>query len=306
MPTDVLTSPASMGPQISIEGVTKRFGRVIALNNISLHIPPGVFGLLGPNGAGKTTLMRILAGVSSADAGVIRCDGEDVTRKPVVLRSILGYLPQESGFYEQFRVHEFLMYCASLKELGQTRHRVQAVEAALATVNAAAFADRRIATLSAGMKRRVGLAQALLGEPRLIIVDEPTADLDPLERENIRQVLAGLATQRTILLSTHLLADVTALCSQMAVLIGGTLAVLTSPGRAIRSLEGTIFECEIDSAALPSFNQRYEIISSVKLSDRRLRLRFAATDDVLPTEAHQVAATLDDAYLMLLRQVRRA
>jgi ABC-2 type transport system ATP-binding protein len=260
--------------RIDITGLTKRYKGVPALDGLDLEVPTGMFGLLGPNGAGKTTLMRILAGLLRPTAGRVRIGEHDVTTRPgrLAVQRALGYLPQDLGLYPDLSAREFLDYIALLKGINDRSARRRRVGELLDVVALTADADRRLRGYSGGMRRRVGIAQALLADPRLLIVDEPTAGLDPEERIRFRTLLSQLSGQRTVLLSTHIVDDVAQTCRELAVLAGGRLVfrgtvedltrhadhrvwTLVTPGPA--PAEGTIV------SALPhEGGMRYRVVSA--------------------------------------------
>ena len=214
-----------MNASVELTGVGKRYRGAVALHDVSLALEPGVTGLLGPNGAGKTTLLRIVATALGQDGGEVRVLGRnpaDPTDR-LEIRRQLGYLPQETGLYSGFTAFAFVDYVAVLKEMTDRKARHEEVRRVLDAVGLGDRAHQRIRALSGGMRRRVGLAQALLGRPRLIVLDEPTVGLDPEQRLRFREVLAGLAPESTVLLSTHLTEDVAALCSRVVVLDHGTV-----------------------------------------------------------------------------------
>jgi len=214
-----------MTGMVHVDGLSKRFRRRRALDSVSLDIGRGVTGLLGPNGAGKTTLLRILATTLTPDAGEVRILGEDPRREPgrLQIRRALGYLPQESGMYRDFTAFAFVDYVAILKEITDTSRRRDEVRRVLAAVGMEDRMHDRIRSLSGGMRRRVLLAQALLGNPRLLVLDEPTVGLDPVQRLRFRETVSASASTETVLLSTHLTEDVTALCSRVIVLDHGQI-----------------------------------------------------------------------------------
>jgi ABC-2 type transport system ATP-binding protein len=211
---------------IAITGLRRRFGRVTALDGVDLSVPGGMFGLLGTNGAGKTTLMRILAGVLPPTEGRVLVGGHDIGQRPgrLAVQRRLGYLPQDLGLYPDLTPAQFLDYIGLLKGLNDTRARRRQIGELLAVVNLENVAGRRMKGFSGGMRRRVGIAQALLGDPAVVIVDEPTAGLDPEERVRFRMLLAGLARDRTVLLSTHIVEDVAQTCQAIVVLTAGRVA----------------------------------------------------------------------------------
>lgn len=289
---------------VSIEELSKSYGvrlrRIKALDQVSLEIGLGMFGLLGPNGAGKTTLLRIVATLLKPTHGRATVDGFDVAdrRQKWVIKQLLGYLPQELGLYNGLSPAEFLDYIATLKNLHDPRVRAEAVEKAMALTGLRTVAHQRIGTLSGGMKRRVGIAQALLGDPRLLIVDEPTAGLDPEERVRFRNLLAGLATERIVILSTHIVEDIAATCNRMAVLNQGCVRFHGAPSELIVAAEGQAWELEIPLAKTPP--PSWHIASRMPLADGngyRLRLVGEQPDPA----ARAVTPTLEEAYLVLMR-----
>ena len=218
-------------PTVSMEGVRKQFGSLVALDDVGVSLTPGVTGLLGPNGAGKTTLLRILATVSPADAGRLEVLGVDPTSSSgrVAVRRSLGYLPQDPGYHRQFSAFDFVDYVAILKEWADRRRRHDEVRRVLALVGLEGAMHQRIGRLSGGMRRRVGIAQALLGRPELLVLDEPTAGLDPEQRLRFRELLGTEGAGSTVLLSTHQTDDVAALCQHVIVLLGGRVRFTGTP-----------------------------------------------------------------------------
>ncbi len=229
---------------IEIENLSKTYrGGVKALSNLTLTVDTGMFGLVGPNGAGKTTLMRILAGLLRPSAGRVTAFGHDLGtyNGRHALKMNLGYLPQELGLYPNLTAYEFLDYMAILKGITDARERQRQTEELLEKVRLTAEAKRRLKTFSGGMKRRIGIAQALLGNPRLLIVDEPTAGLDPEERVRFRNLLADMALERTIILSTHIVEDISQSCNDLAVMRGGTVIFRGAPADLIDRARGHVW-----------------------------------------------------------------
>ncbi|MEO7967121.1 MAG: ATP-binding cassette domain-containing protein, partial [Gemmatimonadaceae bacterium] len=220
-------------------------GPVAALQGVSLDIPSGMFGLLGPNGAGKTTFMRILATVLEPTSGSVRLDGVDVLTDPATLRASLGYLPQDFGFLPHLTGQGMLEYLLKLKGIDAPRGLSTLASELLERVNLAHAARRKVKDYSGGMRQRLGIAQAVAGNPKLIIVDEPTAGLDPEERLRFYRILAELSQDRTVILSTHIVEDVAVLCRRFAVMRGGKLVALTSPHEARAGLVGKVFEGDV-------------------------------------------------------------
>src|SRR3954451_18041077 len=271
------------------DGVCKRLGTTRALGGVSLSLAHGITGLLGPNGAGKTTLMRILATVLRPDAGQIRIFGRepaDPDARPDIRRR-LGYMPQEPGFHQRFTAFEFVDYVAILKELTERRARHDEVRRVLGLVSLDDVAHQRIKALSGGMRRRVALAQALLGEPGLLILDEPTAGLDPEQRLRFRELISGLAQDRSVLISTHQTEDVSALCHHVVVLDRGR-AVFAGAPRAL---------AEVARHRVWLANQRSD---TAKLSWLTGEGRHRHVGDKPPPHAELVEPTLEDGYLLLL------
>ena len=281
--------------QLQIEQVAKQYrGNNWGLHDVSLRLEPGVVGLLGPNGAGKTTLMNILATITRPTGGRVLWNGVDIARKPDDLRQVLGYLPQDFGVYPHLNALEFLHYMAAIK--GLNRRTAQArIESLLGVVGLTAAAKRRLGGYSGGMKQRVGIAQALLNDPQLLIVDEPTVGLDPEERNRFRQLIADLAGDRIIILSTHIVGDIEASATEIAILSQGQLRQHTTPEALLRAVEGRVWEWVAPAADLPQVRQRYLVSSAIRRSDG-VHVRLVSVRPPAAA-ARLVAPTLEDAYL---------
>jgi ABC-2 type transport system ATP-binding protein len=275
-------------------------GPVVALQDVNLEIPPGMFGLLGPNGAGKTTLMRILAGLLEPTAGNVTLDGENILIKPERLWSRLGYLPQDFGFYPHLSGEAMLTYLLNLKGVEAPGGTKALAKQLLERVNLAFAAKRKVKSYSGGMRQRLGIAQAIAGDPRLIIVDEPTAGLDPEERHRFYRILAELAEHRTVLLSTHIVEDVAVLCPRFAVIRQGRLIARTSPTEARAAIEGNIFEGRVDPSDMERVSREHTVTQAV-LVEGKNRVRIHAVAGAAPAGFEPVTATLEDAYLVLMR-----
>jgi ABC-2 type transport system ATP-binding protein len=282
---------------IEITGLSRRFGKVTALDEVDLSVPGGMFGLLGANGAGKTTLMRILAGVLPPSAGRVRVGGHDLTSRTgrLAVQRRLGYLPQDLGLYPDLTPREFLDYVGLLKGLDDTQARRRQVDELLDLVALTDVAGRRMKGFSGGMRRRVGIAQALLGDPALIVVDEPTAGLDPEERVRVRTLLSGLAGHRTVLLSTHIVEDVAQTCQHAAVMATGRVIYTGSVPELIRLGEGATWEVVttdgppagvVVSAVARTDGTHYRVISSTR-----------PAPDAVP-----IAPSLEDGYVALMQR----
>jgi ABC-type multidrug transport system ATPase subunit len=281
---------------LEIRSLTKVYpGGTTALADVSLTLGEGVLGLLGANGAGKTTLMSILATVTRPTHGSVRWDGEDVLANPLVVRRALGYLPQDFGVYDKLTAREFLAYLGRLKGLPE-RGLADRVTALLELVNLHGVADRRLGGYSGGMRQRVGIAQALLGDPRLLIVDEPTVGLDPEERVRFRNLLAEIAHGRLVILSTHIVSDVEAVASQIAVLRRGHLLAVATPEELLSRAAGKVFVAVVASDRLPEVQRSLAVSGLVRRADG-VHVRFVGRGDAL-AGAVRVEPNLEDAYLL--------
>ncbi len=287
--------------QLSIENVTKQYRRnVLALSGFSLQLKPGVLGLLGPNGAGKTTLMSILATITRPTGGSVGWNGVDIVRDPDALRTVLGYLPQDFGVYPNLSAVEFLEYLAAVKGI-EARAAARRIDELLQLVNLTEVRKRPLGGFSGGMKQRVGIAQALLNDPQLLIVDEPTAGLDPEERVRFRNLLSDLSGERIVILSTHIVSDVEATATDIALIARGTLVAHATPEALLLQVEGRVSEWVIPSAELPSAKQRFLISSTARRSDG---VHVRVLGDQPPAGAQPVPPNLEDAYLYCLSQHR--
>jgi ABC-2 type transport system ATP-binding protein len=287
--------------KLEIDKVSKRYrGGNWALKAFSLELGPGVLGLLGPNGAGKTTLMSILATITRATEGKVTWNGYDVASNPDGLRAVLGYLPQDFGVYPNLNAVEFLEYLAAVKGLDAATSR-RRIDDLLNLVNLADVRKRPLGGYSGGMKQRVGIAQALLNDPQLLIVDEPTAGLDPEERVRFRNLLSDLSGERIVILSTHIVSDVEATATDIALIAQGTLVAHASPEELLRQVEGKVWEWVLPSAELNAAKQKYLISNTSRRSDG-VHARVLA--DSPPSGAQPVTPNLEDAYLFCLSHHR--
>ncbi|WP_406114745.1 ATP-binding cassette domain-containing protein [Kitasatospora purpeofusca] len=287
-------------PHLELTDVSKvyRSGKH-AVDGLSLRLGPGLLGLLGPNGAGKSSLMRIIATVTRPTSGRLTYRGADVLAHPDLLRRELGFLPQDFGVHPHLTSREFLSYLAAAKGLPARAARAR-IDELLALVNLTEAVRRPLGAYSGGMLRRVGIAQALLGDPSVIVVDEPTAGLDPEERVRFRNLLSTLAEDRVVLLSTHIVSDIESVAGDIAILAGGRLLRRGSPEELLRGQAGRVWEVLVDAGAVAAVQQRFVVSRMVRAGDGRVRLRLLA--DGPPTaEAVPVAPDLEDAYLGLVR-----
>jgi ABC-2 type transport system ATP-binding protein len=290
---------------LQIEGLSKRYpGGVQALDDINLEIPPGLFGLLGPNGAGKSTLMRTLATLQEADAGRATLDGIDVLRDKDQLRRRLGYLPQEFGIYPKVSAFELLDHLAALKGINPQRRRWDEVTMLLRRTNLYDVRHRKLGTFSGGMKQRFGIAQALLGRPGLVIVDEPTAGLDPEERARFHGLLADIGDDVIVILSTHIVADVSDLCPRMAIINHGRVVLTGEPTEVAAALEGRVWRKLVSRAEADAYDAQQAARWPV-LRTRRVagRLALHVYGETAPDATFTpVIPDLEDAYFWAIRQ----
>jgi len=287
--------------KLEIEEVSKQYRRgVLALRDFSLELKPGVLGLLGPNGAGKTTLMSILATITKASKGRVLWDGVDIARKPDALRSVLGYLPQDFGVYPNLNAVEFLEYLAAVKGLDAATSK-RRIDELLDLVNLTEARKRPLGGFSGGMKQRVGIAQALLNDPQLLIVDEPTAGLDPEERVRFRNLLSELSGERIVILSTHIVSDVEATATDIALIENGSLVAHATPEALLLLVKGKVWEWVVASTELNAAKQRFLVSSTTRRSDG---VHVRVLGDEPPAGAQPVAPNLEDAYLYCLNQHR--
>ncbi len=286
---------------IEIRGLSKQYaGGVYALRDVDLTIGSGMFGLLGPNGAGKTTLMRTLAGLLHPSSGSVQVFGNDITTLSgkQATKSLLGYLPQELGLYPNLNALEFLDYVAVLKGVNDSATRRKQIAELLELVRLTDVAKRRLKTYSGGMKRRVGIAQALLGSPKLLIVDEPTSGLDPEERVRLRNMLSEMARNSTVILSTHIIEDISQSCKELAVLSKGRVLFQGAPGQLIEQARGKVWTINTAGA---SPNGGLAVVSTLQMSDT-VQYRVLGANPAPDYAASPVAPSLEDGYIWLMRQ----
>ncbi|MBM3134662.1 MAG: ABC transporter ATP-binding protein [Chloroflexi bacterium] len=288
--------------ELIISNVGKLYqGKVWGLKEFSLTLRPGVLGLVGPNGAGKSTLMRILATITQPTEGQVTWNGVDIARQPDRLRQVLGYLPQDFGVYPNLNAVEFLEYMAAIKGLGGRAAR-QRIDELLQVVNLAEARQRPLGGLSGGMKQRVGIAQALLNDPELLIVDEPTAGLDPEERVRFRNLLSDLSGERIVILSTHIVSDVEATATQIALIRQGRLLLCEPPEALLAAVEGKVWEWKVPSTELTALREHYLVSGTIRHSDG---VEVHAVHDDRPNPgARAIPPRLEDAYLYFVSNGR--
>jgi ABC-2 type transport system ATP-binding protein len=277
---------------LDIQHVTKRYrSGVVAVQDFSLTLQRGVLGLLGPNGAGKTTLMQMIATITQPTSGTILFRGEDIARHPDVIRRCLGFLPQDFGVYENLRAIEFLTYIAALKGV-RDRDRIYQL---LELVNLHGEANQLVGTFSGGMRQRLGIAQALVNDPNIVIVDEPTAGLDPEERVRFRNILSDIGFGKLVILSTHIVSDVEAVSTHIAVMNHGRLVASATPEQLLQSVQGSVWEAVIPSQEFEAVRSKYKTSRAVRRSDG-VHVRLVHPERPLES-ARPVEPDLEEAFI---------
>lgn len=284
--------------ELKISQLGKQYRRDFwGLKDFSLEVQPGVLGLLGPNGAGKSTFMRMLATITKPSAGTITWDGTDIAKSPDTLRAVLGYLPQGFGIYPNLNAVEFLEYMAAIKGLDASSAR-RRIDELLQLVNLVEVAKRPLGGYSGGMKQRVGIAQALLNDPQLLIVDEPTVGLDPEERVRFRNLLSDLSGERIVILSTHIVSDVEATATHIALVNKGQLLREAAPENLLNELENKVWEWTVHSDDLPALKSKHIVSGTIRRSDG-VQVRVVSASQPEP-QAEAVTPNLEDAYLFFV------
>jgi len=290
---------------LEIKNLSKTYDNgVKALNDVNLTIEKGMFGLLGPNGAGKSSLMRTIATLQQADAGSITFNGINVSSNPQAIRQVLGYLPQDFNVYPRISAYDLLDHMAILKGINNKKERKESVEGLLAQTNLWDARKKAVSTYSGGMRQRFGIAQALLGDPELIIVDEPTAGLDPEERNRFHNLLASIGENKVVILSTHIVDDVEELCEKLAVLAAGQIQLAGHPSELVSTLTGRVWRKSILKEELEEHQQKFDVIST-RLKAGRTIVHVLA--DEQPCETfEQLSPDLEDVYFSTLFSSRKA
>lgn len=283
--------------ELCIEHITKKFRDIVAVDDISLRITPGVWGLLGANGAGKTTLMRMIAGIMKPTSGKILYDGIPINQLKEKYRDVFGYLPQEFGFYPEFTVKDYLEYVSVLKGLDAKESKCR-IHELMERLTLSAVRNKKIAKLSGGMKRRVGIAQALLNDPEILILDEPTSGLDPGERVHFRNLLSEFAHDRIVLISTHIVPDVEYIANQNAVMKEGRLIAKGTTEELVKIIDKKVWTARIPMACLPEYERKLQIVNLRNEEKNQIAIRYLAeepcTDNSQPATPH-----LEDLYLWM-------
>lgn len=280
--------------ELSIKGISKNYGSKEALQNVSFTFKNGVTGLLGPNGAGKSTLMRMLATVDTPTSGTITYGGTDIVKHPGSIRKDLGYLPQSFGVYPNMTPIEFLEYMAAMKSLNM-RMAKKRIHELLEALHLTEVRNRQVGGFSGGMKQRVGIAQALLNDPAVLIVDEPTVGLDPEERIQFRNLLSSLSANKIIIFSTHIVTDIESIAPNIALLSGGSLVACTTPDHLVGQVEGKVWGCMVQDSELPKIQNNFIVSNAIQRGDGIL-VRIVS-DKKPMLDAFTIQPSLEDAYL---------
>lgn len=280
--------------ELKVENIKKDFGGFTAVNHLSINMTNGVYGLLGINGAGKTTLMRMLCTLLKPSEGRITCNGKDIFKLDADYKKLLGYLPQDFGFYPEFTVQDYLLYIATIKGIKNSVAKKR-VKELITQVGLAKVANRKMKKLSGGMKRRAGIAQALLNNPKILILDEPTAGLDPNERIRFRNLISELSEDRLILLSTHIVSDVEYIANEILLLKDGSLICRGTSEELIRSMKENVWRCSVERAQVPAVQKAYKV-SNIKSEAHGAELRIISKDKPFAGAVQEIP-NLEDVFL---------
>ncbi len=287
--------------ELIIKNLSKTYSNgVKAIDDLNLTITNGMFGLLGPNGAGKTTLMKTIATLQEADKGTIHFNGQNIFENPLELKQYLGYLPQDFGFYPSEKAEDLMDHFALLKGLAIKSQRKETVEYFLKKVNLWEARKKKIGTFSGGMRQRFGIALALIGNPKLLIVDEPTAGLDPAERNRFHNLLSEVSEETIVIISTHIVEDVSQICTNMAIINQGKILYQDNPLQAIDSLKNRIYEKEIKKTELAQYEEKYALLSTRLVSGKTFIRIYSP--ETAGNEFNQVSPNLEDVYFYNLKQ----
>ena len=288
--------------ELKIENLTKKYGNFIALNDVSVTFSSGIYGLLGPNGAGNSTLIKLSSDNIPRTTGKILWDGTEILELGEKYRDVLGYMPQQQGFYEDFSVEAFLLYMAKIKGLKKCEARKQ-IQNLLEYLNLEKKKKERIGTLSGGMKQRVLLAQAMLNDPKILILDEPTAGVDPQERINIRNIISRIAEDRIVIIATHIVSDIEAIAKDIILLKNGSIIKNCSPQKLVNELEKDVAEMEVAVDEIPNLEEKY-IISSMRYSPNGMHVKILGDNVKVKIESKETVPTLEDVYLYYFNDIK--
>ncbi|MFZ2540059.1 MAG: ABC transporter ATP-binding protein [Oscillospiraceae bacterium] len=280
--------------ELSIERLTKNYKDKIAVDNISISLKPGVYGLLGANGAGKTTIMRMICGIMNSTSGVIKFDGENILDMKERYCDLLGYLPQDFGYYPDFTARDFLLYISEVKGLPKKTVKTS-VEELLEIVSLKDVANKRIKTFSGGMKQRLGIAQAMLNDPKILVLDEPTAGLDPKERVRFRNLISSFSKDKIVILSTHIVSDVEYIADQIILMKQGSIIMDGTVNEITSSMQGHVWKCIVSPKEVDKLTVNF-CVSNLRNEENDVELRIVSQNQPLPT-ATPIEPTLEDLYL---------
>ncbi len=284
--------------ELELVNVCKKFKEKTAVQDITIRLQHGVYGLLGENGAGKTTLMRMICGILEPTQGSILCDGMRIQQMGGAFRSLLGYLPQDFGYYEDFSAYRFLHYMAALKALPEDYARDR-IDELLEVVDLEAVKHKKLKTFSGGMIRRIGIAQALLNNPEILVLDEPTSGLDPKERVRFRNIISSLGKNRLIILSTHIVSDVEYIADQIMIMKNGKMIRTGTEEEIAGNIKNCVWKCLVSEKEAMRLNENY-IVSNLKNQGDQVELRIVSEEKPVP-DAEQLAMTLEDIYLYCIQ-----
>lgn len=284
---------------LEIKNIIKSYDKKVILNDISVSLEPGIYGLLGANGSGKTTLMRIICGVIKANEGFVLYNGENITEKPESFRSILGFLPQDFRYYPDFTGLKFLLFIAALKGLNKS-NGIKKCNELLQLVGLEGVKDKKIKKYSGGMKQRLGIAQAMINDPKVLILDEPTVGLDPKERVRFRNLISSFSKEKIVILSTHIVSDVEYIADEILILNKGKIENRGNSETLVKEIEGKVWECQMESTSVDDLSTNH-VISNQKHEAGGTVLRIISKEQPTPN-AKKVQPTLEDLYLYYLRE----
>lgn len=286
--------------ELTITNLKKQFKDKTAVNDVSLSLTPGVEGLLGENGAGKTTLMRMIAGILNPTSGKISCDGKEIHTMGEAYRTLLGFLPQDFGFFQDFTVKDYLEYIAALKDVParETRKKIDNLLDILTLSN---VKSKKIIQLSGGMKRRVGIAQAMLNDPKILIMDEPTAGLDPGERVRFRNFISEFSHDRIVLISTHIVSDIEYISTKNAIMKSGKIVDVGTTEELVKQVVGKVWTCTVPADKMPMYEMQLQIINQRSEENNQISIRYLA-EEAKTNDSLMVPPRLEDLYLWLFPQ----
>lgn len=285
--------------ELELVDIQKSYGEKIAVQRISLRLQQGVYGLLGENGAGKTTLMRMICGILKPTQGNILCDGMEIRKMGGSYRCLLGYLPQDFGYYEYFTAYRFMNYMAALKAIPED-YAKNRIDELLETVDLAAVKNEKLRTFSGGMIRRLGIAQALLNNPEILILDEPTSGLDPKERVRFRNIISSLGKNRLVILSTHIVSDVEYIADKIMIMKNGKMIQMGSEAQMMEEVKNCVWKCLVTEEEADIMNEKY-IVSNLKNQGEKIELRIVSKERPVEGAVPQEAG-LEDIYLFYIQQ----